>query len=115
MQIKHFQNLPVGASFVIDGESYIKKDEVSFRNAYGIEQNIDPIFDAKLGKALGLVAAEVAPPPTVKLQGTVVDGKLVVNLRLTGDTLPLLQNAAATVDGYFDGNVFVVTGISGSR
>ena len=115
MEIKHFHNLPVGASFVVDGESYIKKDEVSFRNAYGIEQNIDPLFDAKLGKALGLVEAPVAAPVSIKLVGTVVDGKLVVNLHLTGDTLSLLQNAEATVDGHFDGNVFVVTGISGRR
>ena len=113
MEIKHFHNLPVGANFVVDGESYIKKDEVSFRNAYGIEQNIDPLFDAKLGKALGLVSAEVAPPPTVKLQGTVKGGQLIVTLK--SNSTELFEGSTVTVDGHFDGNVFVVSGISGTR
>jgi hypothetical protein len=113
MEIKHFYNLPVGASFVVDGEAFTKKDEVTFRNAYGIDQNIDPLFDAKLGKALGLVAAEVAPPPTVKLQGVVKNGFLHVALK--SGSLDLFEGSEATVDGHFDGNVFVVTGISGRR
>ena len=113
MEIKHFQNLPVGANFVVDGESYIKKDEVSFRNAYGIEQNIDPLFDAKLGKALGLVEAPVAAPATVKLQGVVKNGFLHVALKSA--SLDLFEGAEVTVDGHFDGNVLVVTGISGKR
>lgn len=113
MEIKHFYNLPVGANFVVDGESFIKKDEVSFRNAYGMEQNIDPLFDAKLGKALGLVGEDAAAPATVKLQGTVKGGQLVVALKST--STELFEGSAVTVDGHFDGNVFVVTGISGSR
>jgi hypothetical protein len=113
MEIKHFQTLPVGASFVIDGESFIKKDEVSVRNAYGIEQMIDPIMDAKLGKALGLVEAAPVAAPTVKLQGTVKGGQLIVTLKST--STDLFEGSAVTVDGHFDGNVFVVTGIAGSR
>jgi hypothetical protein len=113
MEIKHFHNLPVGAAFVVDGESYIKKDGVSFRNAYGMEQNIDPLFDAKLGKALGLVEAEAPAAASLKLQGKVQAGQLIVTLK--GGSLDLFEGSEATVDGHFDGNVFVVTGISGRR
>jgi hypothetical protein len=113
MEIKHFHTLPIGANFVIDGESFIKKDGVSFRDAYGLEHMIDPLTDAKLGKALGLVAATAPAPASVKLQGTVKSGQLLVTLK--GGSLELFEGSEATVDGHFDGNVFVVTGISGRR
>ena len=114
MEIKHFHTLPVGATFVIDGEAFTKKDEVSVRNAYGVEQMIDPIMDAKLGKALGLVEAPVAASTPIKLQGKVnADGQLVVTFSKPVEQLFI--GADVTVDGTFDGNVFVVKGISGSR
>jgi hypothetical protein len=113
MEIKHFPTLPVGANFVIDGESFIKKDEVSFRDAYGMEHMIDPLTDAKLGRVLGITEAVAPKPATVKLQGTVKAGQLIVSLK--GGSLELFEGSEATVDGHFDGNVFVVTGISGRR
>ena len=52
MEIKYFHTLKIGDSFVVDGEKYIKHSELVFRDAYGFEHYIDPLFDVKLGKAL---------------------------------------------------------------
>lgn len=67
--IKHFLTLPVGKNFVVDGVAYTKIGDLTFRDSTGIEQNIDPLFDAKLGKVLD-EAAERQKPPVVGVDTT---------------------------------------------
>jgi hypothetical protein len=57
MQIIHFPTLPIGAAFVVDGEAFTKLTELTFRDPYGMEHYIDPLFDIKLGKVLAEKAA----------------------------------------------------------
>lgn len=113
MEITHFHSLPVGAMFTIDGEGFRKTSEVAYRGVDGLERYIDPITDAKLGKAMGVPTTVPEKPATIKLQGTVRDGNLVVSLR--GGSPELFEGAAVTVDGHFDSGILVVTGIAGSR
>jgi hypothetical protein len=51
-EIKFFPTLAMGANFVVDGEAYTKIGDLTFRDAVGMERNIDPLFDVKLGKVL---------------------------------------------------------------
>ena len=62
MEIVNFPKIAIGATFVVDGEKYTKTEELVFRDAYGLERYIDPLFDAKLGKVLA-AQAEPAPQP----------------------------------------------------
>jgi hypothetical protein len=60
MKIEHFLTLlKIGDTFVVDGEKFTKLTELTYRDAYGLEHYIDPLFDVKLGKVLNAVA-EVA-------------------------------------------------------
>jgi hypothetical protein len=53
MKIEHFLTLlKVGDTFVVDGEKFTKLTELTYRDSYGLEHYIDPLFDAKLGKVL---------------------------------------------------------------
>jgi hypothetical protein len=61
MEIINFPALAVGATFVVDGEAFTKRSELVFTDYIGIEHYIDPLFDAKLGKALAAIAAAAAP------------------------------------------------------
>lgn len=58
--IKYFPTLEMGGTFVVDGEVYTKIGDLTFRDAVGTEQNIDPLFDAKLGKVLEAAKAAQA-------------------------------------------------------
>jgi hypothetical protein len=61
MEIVHFFKLANGASFVVDGEVFTKLEGLVYRDAFGLEHYIDPLFDVKLGKVLAEEAAKVAP------------------------------------------------------
>lgn len=58
MEIVHFLKLPNGATFVVDGETFTKHEGLVYTDAFGLEHYIDPLFDAKLGKALAAQKAE---------------------------------------------------------
>lgn len=61
MQIIHFPTLAIGSTFVVDGEAFVKNTELTFRDPYGLEHYIDPLFDAKLGKVLAGGSTEASP------------------------------------------------------
>jgi hypothetical protein len=58
MQIINFPTLVIGATFAVDGEVFTKLTELTFRDAYGMEHYIDPLFDAKLGRIWAEAKAE---------------------------------------------------------
>jgi hypothetical protein len=58
MKIEHFLTLlKIGDAFSVDGETFIKLTELTYKDAYGLEHYIDPLFDVKLGKALAEAAS----------------------------------------------------------
>jgi hypothetical protein len=61
MEIKHFPTLAIGAVFTVDGETFTKHSELVYRDPYGMERYIDPLFDAKLGREIANTAAAAAP------------------------------------------------------
>jgi len=69
LQIIHFPTIAIGATFVVDGEKYIKHSELVFRDYNNLEHYIDPLFDAKLGKEL---AGQAAAAPQVDTSATIV-------------------------------------------
>jgi len=73
MQITHFPTLAIGATFVVDGETFTKNSELTFRDPYGLEHYIDPLFDVKLGKVLAGQSA--APSPDVDTSVKIVKGE----------------------------------------
>jgi hypothetical protein len=73
MEIIHFPTLAIGTVFTVDYETFTKLTELTFRDPYGLERYIDPLFDAKLGKVLAGQAA--AAVPTVDTSAKVVKGE----------------------------------------
>jgi hypothetical protein len=73
MEIKHFPTLPIGATFAVDGEAYTKTSELVFRDLYGFEHYIDPLFDAKLGRELA--GRATANTPQVDTSARTVKGE----------------------------------------
>ena len=62
MKIEHFLTLlKIGDVFTVDEEKFTKLTELTYRDAYGLEHYIDPLFDIKLGKALANLASPAAP------------------------------------------------------
>ncbi len=52
MKIVNFPKIAIGATFSVDGETYTKSEGLIYRDAFGFERYIDPLFDAKIGKEL---------------------------------------------------------------
>jgi hypothetical protein len=68
MQIVHFPKLAIGAVFTVDGETFTKYSELIFRDLYGLEHYIDPLFDAKLGREIAGQAAASVPVVDVSVK-----------------------------------------------
>jgi hypothetical protein len=61
MKIEHFLTLlKIGDVFSVDGEKFTKLTELTYKDAYGLEHYIDPLFDVKLGKELAGLAESAA-------------------------------------------------------
>jgi hypothetical protein len=72
MKIEHFLTLlKIGDVFVVDGEKFTKLTELTYRDAYGLEHYIDPLFDVKLGRELA-AQAEAAVAKVVDTSATIV-------------------------------------------
>jgi hypothetical protein len=71
-EIKHFPTLAIGTVFTVDGETFIKHSELVFRDPYGLEHYIDPLFDVKLGREL---AGKAVAAPQVDTSAKIVKGE----------------------------------------
>jgi hypothetical protein len=50
LEIVHFHLLKIGEVFNVDGERFVKHDDLTYTDVYGMQHYIDPLFDAKIGK-----------------------------------------------------------------
>jgi hypothetical protein len=64
LEIINFPKLPIGASFAVDGEAFIKRGELTYTDVIGMEHYIDPLFDKKLA---AIVSPAPAPTPEVNV------------------------------------------------
>jgi hypothetical protein len=58
LEIVHFHLLKIGEVFNVDGERYVKHDDLTYTDVFGMQHYIDPLFDAKIGKFTKAVAPQ---------------------------------------------------------
>jgi len=65
LEIVHFHLLKIGEVFVVDGERFVKHDDLTYTDAFGMQHYIDPLFDAKIGKYSATGKASTQPQTDV--------------------------------------------------
>jgi hypothetical protein len=69
LEIVNFPKLPIGKTFVVGGETFVKRGELIYTDVIGMEHYIDPLFDKKLAGIVSPVAGvAVAPTPVISVQ-----------------------------------------------